>query len=115
MMKVELNHCSVIELERNCTLKVTSNLGIEIVAVRGTVWITETASREDRFLGAGQSLVIGPGNQAYVTAFDPAAVRVIQQSELARSSWAGWFLEKWAGWFDMAASRRHAERLWGVI
>jgi len=56
-----------------------------ITGVRGAVWLTRDGVLADIVLGPGQSLRLGRGERAWLSAFEEARVRVEQSSRAPRS------------------------------
>lgn len=114
-MKIDLSSCSVVELRRDCTLRVTGEA--TIVGVRGQQWATIHGRPDDIVLVAGSELRVGRGEQALIVGMQDGAVRLLEPTR--DSSWHGrWyesFTRRWVGWFSEDAAQRHAERKWGVV
>ncbi len=114
-MKVDLSNCNVIELGRNCTVTLTAKAGAELVGVRGQLWVTSTANRNDVVLAAGDRIPLDHDATTYVTALESGALRLIEAIKQKQPDWYERLMRRWADAFDMQASARHAKQFWGVL
>ncbi len=114
-MKIDLSDCSVVELRRHCTLRITGEA--TIVGVRGQQWATINRHPEDTLLVEGSELAVGRGEHAVVVGMEDGAVRVLEskRDDASGRSWYEAFTQRWIGWFSEASARRHAERQWGAV
>lgn len=114
-MKIDLSSCSVVELDRNCTLSVTGEA--TVVGVRGHQWATIDGRPDDILMVAGSELPIPPGKQALIIGLEDGAVRVVDSAPHGNQAarWFEAFTRRCAGWFSETAAKRHAERQWGVV
>ncbi len=112
-MKIDLSNCNVIELARGCTVTLAARGDAELVGVRGQLWVTSTANRDDIVLGPGDRIALARDATTYVTPFESGALRVIEKTE--QPGWYEQLMRRWADAFDMQASARHAKQFWGVL
>lgn len=114
-MKVDLSSCSVVELGKNCILRVTGEA--TLVGVRGEQWATIRGCHDDFLMVSGSELPVGPGREAVIVGLKEGAIRVLEPTR--GSGWPARWLEaltqRWIGWFSEQAGQRHAERQWGVV
>jgi hypothetical protein len=111
-MKVDLSNCNVIELGRDCTVTLNPKAGGELVGVRGLLWVTSTANRDDVVLAAGDRIALTRNAVTYVTAFESGALRVIEANKQR-----GWYerLMRRANDLRSAKVRRLARVLIGTV
>lgn len=62
-------------------------LGHRVVALSGSVWITQAGSPEDYVLRAGESLTLDSPGMAVVTSFGPADVEVVAPTDANAQPW----------------------------
>lgn len=121
-MRIELSSCSTVELGRDCVFRIVGQPGATLVGVRGRLWVTIDGQASDLVLEAGDSITLGTGHAALVTALKPGALRIVEPSRgVGRATpaeparWYEALTTRWASWFSEEASRRHAEKQWGAV
>ena len=112
-MKVNLSNCNVIELARGCSVTLTGKGPAELVGVRGQLWVTSTANRDDVVLEPGEHIALAHRATTYVTPFESGALRVIEKG--TQPGWYERLMGRWTDAFDMQMSARHAKQFWGVL
>lgn len=114
-MKIDLSSCSVVELGKDCSMRVTGPA--TLVGIRGQQWATIGGRPDDILMVAGSELAVGKGEQSLIIGLQSGAVRVLDPAGRTNppARWYEAFTRRWIGWFSEEAARRHAERQWGVL
>jgi len=109
----------MIALEREASLRVAPGARLEIACLSGVVWITHEGDTRDLFLAPGEALVPPRRGVTFVTALEPATVRLIDRSEQQSA------LRWWTGilravrtslrWRRLAACTSAVVRLRGAV
>jgi len=76
-MELKLNQ-QQIEIERDRTITLRRCLDVELVCVRGCLWITEDGQLADHFLRTGESRCIRSNGRVIITAIEPSALRAFE-------------------------------------
>ena len=72
-MKIRL-HDSKVELAPNQLLTISGGLGMTIMCVRGTLWITQSNDRSDIVLGPGESFTLSRDGATLLSAIEASTV-----------------------------------------
>ena len=75
-MNIQLNSGNVIEIHNRSVLTLATECASQLVAERGTLWITDTNGQHDWLLEAGESYTASAGTTVYVEALGEGAVRL---------------------------------------
>lgn len=78
-MNVLLNSGNIIEFVRHGLLVLNPGTTSQLVAERGTLWVTDTQSQKDRLLEQGERFSPPAGATVYVEALGDGAVRLIEE------------------------------------
>lgn len=76
-MKLTLNH-QRIDIDRMRTIALTDAFDVEVVCLRGCLWLTEDRLLEDHFLQAGESRTVRSRGRVLVTALEPSSLRALE-------------------------------------
>ena len=76
-MELKLNQ-QQIEIERDRTITLRRCLDVELVCVRGCLWITEDGMLADHFLRTGESRSIRSNGRVMITAIEPSTMRAFE-------------------------------------
>lgn len=80
---------SLIDIDANRTVELHDAFDVEVVCVRGCLWVTEDRLRGDHFLRPGESRCLRCNGRALVTALEPSSMRALEPSKRRRPSrWA---------------------------
>lgn len=82
-MELTLNQ-QQIDIERDRTITLRRCLDVELVCVRGCLWITEDGMLADHFLRTGESRSIRSNGRVMITAIEPSAMRAFEPPRRAR-------------------------------
>jgi Protein of unknown function (DUF2917) len=69
---------STLSLPRDSLVAIRHALGIGVICLRGSLWITQEGRGEDIVLGAGESFRISDRSLILVMALRPSELRVIE-------------------------------------
>lgn len=84
-MKLNLSD-ALIDIDTNRTVQLHDAFDVEVVCVRGCLWVTEDRLRGDHFLRPGESRCIRCNGRALVTALEPSSMRALEPSKPTRPS-----------------------------
>lgn len=84
-MKLNLSD-AVIDIDTNRTVELHDAFDVEVVCVRGCLWVTEDRLRGDHFLRPGESRCLRCNGRSLVTALEPSSMRALEPSSRIRSS-----------------------------
>jgi len=82
-MRLEPSH-DAVEIGRNRSVWLRGAAGVEIVCIRGCLWVTEDGRLEDRILEPGRSHRIAGRDRVIVTALEAGAMRTVGTAVPAR-------------------------------
>ncbi len=93
-MKLNLSD-ALVDIETNRTVVIHDAFDVEVVCVRGCLWVTEDRLRGDHFLRPGESRCLRSNGRALVTAMQPSTMRALEPLRRQRSSawsraWRAW-------------------------
>lgn len=83
-MNVLLNSGNIIQFVRHGLLVLNPGTTSQLVAERGTLWVTDSQSQDDHLLEQGERFSPPAGATVYVEALGDGAVRLIEEPVAAR-------------------------------
>jgi len=87
-MKLYLSD-ALVDIDTNRTIVFDDAFDVEVVCVRGCLWVTEDRLRGDHFLRPGESRCLRCNGRALVTAMEPSTMRALEPLRRRRpSAWA---------------------------
>jgi hypothetical protein len=93
-MKLNLSD-ALVDIETNRTVVIHDAFDVEVVCVRGCLWVTEDRLRGDHFLRPGESRCLRSNGRALVTAMQPSTMRALEPLRRQRpSAWS----RAWRAW-----------------